>query len=135
MSKDAHISPEINEMSQVSIELSPSARNDVSRILGALASVKNADLAEHLNVDPSTFSRMKNEKKSNGLTEIENACELFSKLGLKVVPKKYKMISRERLSALLEMSRSWMKRIDSVDDLFQDDIDDLNLGEKLGYDR
>ena len=118
-------------MSKVSTELSASARNDVSRILQALAASKNAEIAEHLNVDASTLSRMKNDKKNNGLTEIESFCELLSCLGLKIVPKDYQSIDKERVAALLVMSKSWMSRIETVDDLFHDEISGQK--EKLGY--
>ncbi|MBC6802857.1 transcriptional regulator [Acinetobacter baumannii] len=118
-------------MNKLLVDLSASARNDVSRILQALASNKNVEIAEHLNVDASTLSRMKNDKKSNGLTENENFCELLSCLGLKVVPKDYQSIDKERVAALLVMSKSWMNRIETVDDLFHDEISGQK--EKLGY--
>lgn len=118
-------------MSKVLINISASARNDVSRVLQALATNNQSDLAEQLSVDPSTLSRMKTDKKNNGLTEIELFCELLSCLGLKVVPKDYQSIDKERVAALLVMSKSWMNRIESVDDLFHDEIS--NQKEKLGY--
>lgn len=118
-------------MSKVLINISASARNDVSRVLQALATNNQSDLAEQLSVDPSTLSRMKTDKKNNGLTEIEMFCELLSCLGLKVVPKDYQSIDKERVAALLVMSKSWMNRIESVDDLFHDEIS--NQKEKLGY--
>ena len=103
-------------MSKVLINISASARNDVSRVLQALAANNQSELAEQLSVDPSTLSRMKTDKKNNGLTEIELYCELLSCLGLKVVPKDYQSIDKERVAALLVMSKSWMNRIESVDD-------------------
>ena len=118
-------------MNKVSIELSASARNGVSRILQALATSKQGDLADQLGVDPSTLSRMKNELKNNSLTEIEMFCELLSCLGLKIVPKEYQSIDKSRVEALLVMSKSWMSRIESVDDLFHDEISGQK--EKLGY--
>jgi len=118
-------------MSKVSIDLSASARNDVSRILQALAISKQGELADQLAVDPSTISRLKNEKKNNGLTEIEMFCELLSCLGLKVVPKEYQSIDKSRVEALLVMSKSWMSRIESVDDLFHDEISERR--DELGY--
>lgn len=118
-------------MSKVSVELSASARNDVSRILQGLALSNQGELADQLKVDPSTVSRMKIDRKNNGLTEIETFCELLSCLGLKVVPKDYQSIDKERVAALLVMSKSWMNRIESVDDLFHDEISTQR--EKLGY--
>ena len=118
-------------MSKVSIELSASARNGISRILQALATGNNSEIATLIGVDPSTVSRMKNDKKTNGLTEIETLCELLSCLGLKIVPKEYQSIDKSRVEALLVMSKSWMSRIESVDDLFHDEISGQK--EKLGY--
>lgn len=118
-------------MSKVSIELSASARNGVSRILQALSQGNNGEIAAQIGVDPSTLSRMKNEKKNNDLTEIETFCELLSCLGLKIVPKEYQSIDKSRVEALLVMSKSWMSRIDTVDDLFHDEISGQK--EKLGY--
>lgn len=118
-------------MSKVSIDLSASARNDVARILQALANSKQGELADQLGVDPSTISRLKNDKKTNGLSEVEMFCELMSCLGLKVVPKEYQSIDKSRVEALLVMSKSWMSRIETVDDLFHDEISERR--EALGY--
>lgn len=118
-------------MNKLSIELSASARNGVSRVLQALATGKQGELADQLGVDPSALSRMKNDRKNNNLTEIEMFCELLSCLGLKIVPKEYQSIDKARVEALLVMSKSWMSRIDTVDDLFHDEISGQK--EKLGY--
>lgn len=118
-------------MSKLSIEMSASARNDVARILNALATSNNSAIAEQLHIDPSSLSRMKNDKKANNLTEIETLCELLSCLGLKVVPKEYQSIDKSRVEALLVMSKSWMSRIESVDDLFHDEISERK--DALGY--
>ena len=63
--------------------------------------------------------------------EIQTFCELLSCLGLKIVPKEYQSIDKSRVEALLVMSKSWMSRIDTVDDLFHDEISGQK--EKLGY--
>ena len=118
-------------MSKVSPELSASARNGISRILQSLANCRQSELAEQLGVDPSTLSRMKTDRKNNDLTEIETFCELLSCLGLKIVPKEYQSIDKSRVEALLVMSKSWMSRIDTVDDLFHDEM--IGQKEKLGY--
>lgn len=118
-------------MSKVSIEISASARNDASRVLHGLDSSNQKEIAEQLGVDPSTVTRMKTNKKDNGLNEIEMFCELLSCLGLKIVPKEYQSIDKSRVEALLVMSKSWMNRIETVDDLFHDEISERK--EKLGY--
>ncbi|AQZ81546.1 transcriptional regulator [Acinetobacter calcoaceticus] len=72
-------------MSKVSIEMCEIARNSNHIILHHLATTNNGVLAEHLAMDASSFSRMINEKKNNGLTVVETCCELLSELGLKIV--------------------------------------------------
>ncbi|AYA04608.1 XRE family transcriptional regulator [Acinetobacter sp. WCHAc010034] len=72
-------------MSKVSIELPATASNDASLILRALNASNQSKVAEQLGVDPSTLSRLKNDKKSNDLTEVEFFTGLLSAVGLKVV--------------------------------------------------
>lgn len=72
-------------MSKVSIELSATARNNASLILRAINSSNQSKVAESLGIDPSTLTRMKNDKKSNDLTEIELLGGLLSEIGLKIV--------------------------------------------------
>lgn len=73
-------------MSKVLNESAASTSNNESLILQALNSSNQSKVAEQLGVDPSTLSRMKNDKKSNGLTDIELFAGLLSSIGLKVVP-------------------------------------------------
>lgn len=120
-------------MSKVSSELPASARNSISRVNRVIASTNNAQLAEKIGLDPTTFSRLKNDKKTNGLSDIENVCAMLDVLGLKIVPKKYKLIHKEKLASLLVMAKGYMGRLNTVDDLFQDDIDDFGMDETLGY--
>ena len=120
-------------MSKVSIELSARARNEASRVLRALELCNQGQLAEQIGIDPSTLSRMKNDKKSNGLTEIENCLVLLDLLGYKTVNKKYRMIREEKLNALFVMAKAWMESKQSVDDFFQDDIEDFGMSFELGY--
>lgn len=72
-------------MSKLLIEESASASNNASLILKAINSCNQGDIAKRLGVDASTFSRMKNDRKSNSLTEIEFLAGLLSAIGLKVV--------------------------------------------------
>ncbi|MBF7687052.1 transcriptional regulator [Acinetobacter rathckeae] len=120
-------------MNKLSTELSARARNEVARVLQALASCNQGQIAEQLGLDPSTLSRMKNDKKTNGLTEIENCLVLLDILGYKTVNKKYRMIREEKLNALFVMAKAWMESKQSVDDFFQDDIEDFGMGFDLGY--
>ncbi|MDC4790775.1 transcriptional regulator [Acinetobacter baumannii] len=120
-------------MSKVSTELSASARNSITRVLRILANSNNSQIAEKLGLDPTTFSRFKNDKKNNGLTELENCLVLLDILGFKTVLKKYRMISEEKLNALFVMSKAWMESKQTIDDLFQDDIEDFGMCFELGY--
>ncbi|HHE4715868.1 transcriptional regulator [Acinetobacter baumannii] len=120
-------------MSKLSVDISASARNGVSRILHGLDISNQKEIAEQLKVDPSTLSRMKNDRKSNGLTELENCLVLLDILGFKTVLKKYRMISEEKLNALFVMSKAWMESKQTIDDLFQDDIEDFGMCFELGY--
>lgn len=72
-------------MSKVSVEMSSSAINNASIILKALNASNQGKVAEGLRVDGSTLSRMKNDKKSNDLTEVEFISALLAAIGLKVV--------------------------------------------------
>ena len=77
------------------------------------------------------LSRMKNDKKSNGLTEVENACVLLSLLGFKVVPKTYESLDRETAASMFHMMKCYINRVESVDDLFHSEISERK--EELGY--
>ena len=125
MSTDAfHDSPEINEMSQVSIDLSARARKGYTRLLRSLESSNEAQLAAALGMDGSSLSRLKNDKRQNGLTNLETFCGILEALGLKVVPQEMQCFSRERVEALFVLSKGWMNRAHTVDDLFQDELGD-----------
>lgn len=75
-------------MSKVSNEVPASASNNESLILQALNASNQRQVAETVRVDASIVSRMKTDKKSNGLTEVEFISSLLTAIGLKVVPEK-----------------------------------------------
>lgn len=93
-------------MSKVSTELSETARNANSMIFQRLAVVNNGDVAEKLAMDASSFSRLINEKKNNGLTVVEACCELLSIIGLKVVDAEDVYCSRETAEATRELLKN-----------------------------
>lgn len=131
MSTDAfHDSPEINAMSQVSIDLSARARKGNSRVLNALARAKESVLAAELGVDPATLSRKKTDRKNNGLTEIEWFCSLLERLGLKIVPQHYQSYDRAQVEAWFTLARAYMGRAETVDDFFHDELEERD---DLGY--
>lgn len=73
-------------MSKLLDELPASASNNESLILQALNASNQRQIAEKVKVDASILSRMKTDKKSNGLTEVEFISSLLTAIGLKVVP-------------------------------------------------
>ncbi|NUF23671.1 XRE family transcriptional regulator [Acinetobacter oleivorans] len=73
-------------MSKVLNELTAIASNNESLILQALNASNQRQVAELVKVDASTVSRMKTDKKTNGLTEVEFIGSLLAALELKVVP-------------------------------------------------
>ena len=133
MSMDAEHKPSrVTEvMTQLSDDLSPSARNSVSRVLHALATTSNQALAKKLGIDPSTLSRMKTEKKNNGLTDLEMACTLIDALDHKVVPMTYESMDRDTAASMLHLSKCYSNRFETVDDLFHEEVS-VNKA-KLGY--
>ncbi|MFU8927529.1 CII family transcriptional regulator [Acinetobacter puyangensis] len=72
-------------MSKVLPELSEIARNNASLILRHINASNQSKVAEQVGVDASTLSRLKNDKKTSGLTEIEFIGALLTSVGLKVV--------------------------------------------------
>ena len=75
-------------MSKLLNELPASASNNETLILQALNASNQRQVAEKVRVDASILSRMKTDKKSNGLTEVEFISSLLTAIGLKVVPEK-----------------------------------------------
>ena len=72
-------------MSKVSEELIARASNDSLLILQALNSSNQSKVAEQVGVDASTLSRMKSDKKNNGLTEVDFISVFLRSVGLKIV--------------------------------------------------
>lgn len=73
-------------MSKVLPELSEMARNNASLLLRNINASNQSKVAEQIGVDASTLSRLKNDKKTSGLTEVEFIGALLTSVGLKIVP-------------------------------------------------
>ncbi|EOQ73510.1 MULTISPECIES: hypothetical protein [Acinetobacter calcoaceticus/baumannii complex] len=93
-------------MNKLSIELSASARNARSMILQKLAVLNNGDIAEELGIDATTFSKIKNKKENNGLTDLEMFCELLNLIGLKIVDADDVYCSKETAEATRELLKN-----------------------------
>lgn len=91
-------------MSKLSIELSARARNTHSLILQSLGRVVNSALGEEIGFDGPWISKFKNDKKNNGLTDLETVCVLLDKLGLKVIPESYECYDKKFVEAIF----SWL---------------------------
>ncbi|HEI8439556.1 hypothetical protein V8P92_02165 [Acinetobacter baumannii] len=118
-------------MSKLSNDLTARARNTRALVMQALASKNNGEIADRLGIDASTLSRMKNDKKSNGLSEIENACALLDVLGLKVIPENYECYDRQFVESIFFLARLSMARASDINDYQHTDIS-KRLSE-LGY--
>lgn len=103
-------------MSKVSVELSARARNTHTLILQALARVVNSSLAEEMGVDGPWLSKFKNDKKSNGLTDLETLCILLDKLGLKVIPESYECYERKFVEAIFFLARMQITNSGDIND-------------------
>lgn len=93
-------------MSKVLNELSESARNSTAMVMQRLATTNNGDLASQLAIDPSSFSRFVNDKKSNNLTTIEMISELLHLIGLKIVQTEDVYCSVETAEATRELLKN-----------------------------
>ncbi|MEJ5137757.1 hypothetical protein GJV03_08065 [Acinetobacter sp. RIT698] len=103
-------------MSKVSIELSARARNTHSLVLQSLGSVVNATLGEEIGFDGPWVSKFKNDKKNNGLTDLETICVLLDKLGLKVIPGSYECYDRKFVEAIFFLARMQITNSGDIND-------------------
>ncbi|ENV08951.1 hypothetical protein BJD20_12930 [Acinetobacter proteolyticus] len=103
-------------MSKVSIELSARARNAQSLILQSFAGVVNATLAEEIGFDGPWLSKFKNDKKINGLSDLETLCVLLDKLGLKVIPESYECYDKKFVEAIFFLARMQITHSADIND-------------------
>lgn len=86
------------------------ARKNYSYLMQKLASVGNLAVAEAVGVDESTISRMKPEK-------FQEFARILAVLDLKVVPNEMKCFDEKEIGAILQLARSRMVDIESVEQL------------------
>lgn len=103
-------------MSKVSIELSPRARNAHSLILQKLGVVVNSSLAEEVGLDGPWLSKFKNERKNNGLTDLETLCILLDKLGFQIIPEQYQCYDKQLIDSIFFLARLSMNRASEIND-------------------
>lgn len=103
-------------MSKVSIELSARARNTHSLLLQRLAAVVNSALAEELGLDASWLSKFKNERKNNGLTDLETFCVMLDKLGVQIIPNTYQCYEKKFVEAIFFLARMQITNSGDIND-------------------
>lgn len=72
-------------MSSSSFTLSPMSANALSRILTGLDAAKQSNVSSEIGMDASTFSKLINAKRTNGLSDLESFLLMLELLGLKIV--------------------------------------------------
>lgn len=103
-------------MSKVSIELSARARNTHTQILQRLAVIVNSTLADELGLDASWLSKFKNDRKNNGLTDLETICVMLDKLGVQVIPETYECYERKFVEAIFFLARMQITNSGDIND-------------------
>ena len=103
-------------MSKLSIELSARARNTHSLVLQRLGVVVNSALAEELGLDGPWLSKFKNERKNNGLTDLETLCIMLDKLGLQVIPETYECYEKKFVEAIFFLARMQITHSGDIND-------------------
>ncbi|MCU4483535.1 hypothetical protein [Acinetobacter ursingii] len=103
-------------MSKLSIDSSARARNIHSLVLQRLGIVVNSTIAEELGQDGPWLSKFKNDRKNNGLTELETVCMLLDKLGLKVIPEQYQCYDKQLIDSIFFLARLSMNRASEIND-------------------
>ena len=100
----------IMSTSKLSPDQDARARKNYSYLMQKLASVGNLAVAEAVGVDESTISRMKPEK-------FQEFARILAVLDLKVVPNEMKCFDEKEIGAILQLARSRMVDIESVEQL------------------
>ncbi|MGA3827368.1 CII family transcriptional regulator [Pseudomonas chlororaphis] len=95
---------------KLSPEQDARARKNYTQLMQRLASVGNLAVAEAVGVDESTISRMKPEK-------FQEFAKILAVLDLKIVPNEMKCFDEKEIGAILQLARSRMVEIESVDQL------------------
>ncbi|MDD1981128.1 MULTISPECIES: CII family transcriptional regulator [Pseudomonas] len=96
--------------SKLSPEQDARARKNYGQLMQKLASVGNLAVAEAIGVDESTISRMKPEK-------FQEFAKILAVLDLKIIPNEMKSFDEKEIAALLQLARSRMAEIESIEQL------------------
>ena len=116
-------------MSKLSNEQLAWSRKMQTRILRAIASQGQSNVADTLGVHATTVGRMCKRKDNGDDGEVEKVCNLLAAAGLKIVPQDYRMVKRSVLDSMLTINKEFYDRIGTIDDLAHDELstrDDLD---------
>ncbi|WLG12804.1 hypothetical protein Q6344_09310 [Psychrobacter cibarius] len=97
------------------------SRNMQSQILQAIDTTGQLVVANCLDVDSSTITKMKQAHGTAKHSDIERLCHLLAACGLKVVDKDMQCYAKEHVSLLFGMAKLGMNRSIDVDDFLHAD--------------
>lgn len=97
------------------------SRNMQSQILQAIDSTGQLVVANCLDVDSSTITKMKSAHGTAKHSDIERLCHLLAACGLKVVDKDMQCYAKEHVSWLYGLAKLGMNRSLDVDDFLHAD--------------
>lgn len=86
------------------------ARKNLASILKGLGSVGQVTVAEALDQDESTISKMKDK-------DLPRLAKMLAVLGLKVVPEEMKCFDPDKIGAILHLAKAHLASIENADQL------------------
>lgn len=120
-------------INQLSPERVQRSRNMQSDILHAVAETRQVNVAKCLGVESSTVGRWLDSK--NPESQVVRFCDMLALCGLKVVPANAQCYDVEKIEMLFNVTKDYFKRLDGVDDFFQNDAgmnDDVRYSRGTG---
>lgn len=120
-------------INQLSPERVQRSRNMQSDILHAVAETRQVNVAKCLGVESSTVGRWLDAK--NPESQVVRFCDILALCGLKVVPANAQCYDVEKIEMLFNVTKDYFKRLDGVDDFFQNDAgmnDDVRYSRGTG---
>jgi len=120
-------------INQLSPERVQRSRNMQSDILHAVAETKQVNVAKCLGVESSTVGRWLDAK--NPESQVVRFCDILALCGLKVVPANAQCYDVEKIEMLFNVTKDYFKRLDGVDDFFQNDAGMYDANESVRFSR
>lgn len=120
-------------INQLSPERVQRSRNMQSDILHAVAETRQVNVAKCLGVESSTVGRWLDAK--NPESQVVRFCDMLALCGLKVVPANAQCYDVEKIEMLFNVTKDYFKRLDGVDDFFQNDAGMSDASDNVRYSR